>query len=260
MLQWAGRRLVVRNCHQIRRILLSSTQSTLAIRPVYSFNIKTIVAANLTVLCVGEWTSHLGPCYLMLNNFCLHRYKQQILYGCENPDCRTPTCLSFQKRATDGPFRQYTDLSARTLACYLASQDNAERGLCRNPPKQSSEFPPTHAPHFHKNPRNSTVEASQVSGHSDRDTHPESHQPLVFTSGSSRTRSDFTEKHDQDSVFSTSLKTKDPKSFTQNLFDTLSLRMVEWLPLRQTTTETHHCASPTLHGRRKPHLSAAGVE
>ena len=29
-------------------------------------------------------------------------------------------------------------------------------------------------------------------------------------------------------------KMKDPKSFTQNLFDTLSLRMVEWLPLRRS--------------------------
>jgi hypothetical protein len=32
---------------------------------------------------------------------------------------------------------------------------------------------------------------------------------------------------------------KDPKSFTQNLFDTLSLRMVEWLPLRRTTENSH---------------------
>ncbi|CRG84005.1 putative E3 ubiquitin-protein ligase TOM1 [Talaromyces islandicus] len=190
----------------------------------------------------------------------VRRYKQQILYGCENPDCRTPTCLSFQRRATDGPFRQYTDLSARTLACYLASQDNAERGLCRNPPKQSNEFPPTHSAHFHKPSRNGAVETSQVSSYSGRDTHPESHQSLASTSGSSGVWSDFTEKHDQDPVFTASLKTKDPKSFTQNLFDTLSLRMVEWLPLRHTTTETHYCASPTLHGRRKAQSYATGSE
>lgn len=36
--------------------------------------------------------------------------------------------------------------------------------------------------------------------------------------------------------------------------------MVEWLPLRQATTETHHCASPTLHGRRKTQSYTAGSE
>lgn len=39
----------------------------------------------------------------------------------------------------------------------------------------------------------------------------------------------------QDLDFAAEQPLKDPKSFTQNLFDTLSLRMVEWLPLRRTT-------------------------
>lgn len=38
----------------------------------------------------------------------------------------------------------------------------------------------------------------------------------------------------QDLDYSTEQPLKDPKSFTQNLFDTISLRMVEWLPLRRT--------------------------
>ena len=58
------------------------------------------------------------------------RYYQQILYGCTNFRCETPTCLSRQKRVSKGPFRPYTVLSARALATHLASQDHPERGLC----------------------------------------------------------------------------------------------------------------------------------
>lgn len=38
---------------------------------------------------------------------------------------------------------------------------------------------------------------------------------------------------------------KDPKSFTQNLFDTLSLRMVEWLPLRRSPDTLSSRPDPT---------------
>ena len=58
------------------------------------------------------------------------RYYRQILYGCTNPRCETPTCLSRQKKTSKGPFRPYTVLSARALATHLASQDRPERGLC----------------------------------------------------------------------------------------------------------------------------------
>ena len=58
------------------------------------------------------------------------RYYRQILYGCTNSRCETPTYLSRQKRTSKGPFRPYTVLSARALATHLASQDHPERGLC----------------------------------------------------------------------------------------------------------------------------------
>ena len=67
---------------------------------------------------------------LRTNIFVGARYYQQILYGCTNPRCETPTCLSRQKRTSKGPFRPYTVLSARALATHLASQDHPERGLC----------------------------------------------------------------------------------------------------------------------------------
>jgi hypothetical protein len=43
----------------------------------------------------------------------------------------------------------------------------------------------------------------------------------------------------QDPDYAAEQPLKDPKSLTQNLFDTLSLRMVEWLPLRRTTENLH---------------------
>ncbi|KAL6714567.1 hypothetical protein ACLMJK_007992 [Lecanora helva] len=59
-----------------------------------------------------------------------NRYFRQILYGCSNPHCRTPTCLSNRRRLSSKPLRPYTALSARTLASHLASEDHAESGLC----------------------------------------------------------------------------------------------------------------------------------
>lgn len=78
-------------------------------------------------------------------------------------------------------------------------------------------------------------------------------------SSSSQTRTGSSYIRDLDHTAEQQLK--DPKSFTQNLFDTISLRMVEWLPLRRapdtlepkseasapgaanhpSTAEKHHC-------------------
>lgn len=62
---------------------------------------------------------HLVRCYL-----------SQILYGCDTAYCTTPTCLSCNKRLVSRPFRAPTQLTARALAHFLASQDNPRNGLC----------------------------------------------------------------------------------------------------------------------------------
>lgn len=64
----------------------------------------------------------------------LGRFYRQIRYGCHNPACTTPTCLSCRKRQTKAPFRRFTILSARALAAFLASGENAERKLCPHAP------------------------------------------------------------------------------------------------------------------------------
>ncbi|KAF2804650.1 uncharacterized protein BDZ99DRAFT_149681 [Mytilinidion resinicola] len=62
----------------------------------------------------------------------VRRYISQIQYGCEEPSCTTPTCLSCRKRDTSKPFKTPTQVTARALAHYLASQDNPHAGLCPN--------------------------------------------------------------------------------------------------------------------------------
>lgn len=165
----------------------------------------------------------------------------------------------------EGPYRRYTELSARTLACYLASLDNAESGLCRNVPKVPSEFPsqdsmrrprrPRHthngigehnAPPGHYQGTDEMIPAGQVP--LGRDSHP------THLAGVPENR--YMPHFDVHAQGGSSLdhgnpqtrRMKDPKSFTQNLFDTLSLRMVEWLPLRRSMdtfeSEPDHSSIP----------------
>lgn len=164
-----------------------------------------------------------------------YRYKHQVLYGCQDPNCRTSTCASYRRRVSEGPFRRYTELSARTLACYLASLDNAESGLCRNTPRSSGEF--------------TALDTPRRQGRRSRGSHAHTTEEQANRSGSTRNQ-----RASQDDPAGPGLEEgcevqkrgvftddepparqemKDPKSFTQNLFDTLSLKMVEWLPIRR---------------------------
>lgn len=170
----------------------------------------------------------------------MQRYKNQLLYGCQDPGCCTPTCASYRRRTSEGPFRRYTELSARTLACYLASLDNAENGLCRNKPRIGSEFRTQDS--SRRLQRHSRVDRGKIVA---PDLNGAEHRPAgqVPHDGGS---SSFTLGHDSANVASASEaqepssesartpRMKDPKSFTQNLFDTWPLRMVEWLPLRRS--------------------------
>lgn len=161
----------------------------------------------------------------------------------------------------EGPFRNYTELSARTLACYLASLDNAEDGLCRNPPRLPSDFPPADgvrrpkrrsaALHTRESAAESTHRCSETTRKGIEDV---SGRQVPPQSGNLTSRTEDTGTQEAQDFSSAGItrevkgqhgdvpgrdspaaqKMKDPKSFTQNLFDTLSLRMVEWLPLRRS--------------------------
>ncbi|KAL5339469.1 hypothetical protein BJX70DRAFT_363765 [Aspergillus crustosus] len=186
-------------------------------------------------------------------NILVRRYKSQLLYGCQNSTCQTPTCASYRKRMTEGPYRRYTELSARTLACYLASLDNAESGLCRNAPRVNSELSPQDSTRRSKSKRR--IRAPPVQGptrdrpesissaEKSRPAHSTTNHAgnegagLRYSEVDVRRPTRGSQKHTAtlpEPIQLPAQRLKDPKSFTQNLFDTLSLRMIEWLPLRRS--------------------------
>ncbi|KAI1986841.1 hypothetical protein LOZ53_004563 [Ophidiomyces ophidiicola] len=190
----------------------------------------------------------------------VRKYKRQLLYGCQTPDCNTPTCCSYRKRTSTAPFRNYTDLTARTLACYLSSQSNPENGLCPNLVEADSEC------FTHKNARLTTgphfVSKSIVSPGNDHHRN----------SSSLPTRCSTVENHENPSsplIEPTQSKgyldqpygkiprpkgRKDPRSISQNLFDTLPVRMMECLPMKKAA-RTCERGSPEWKEQNVPHKS-----
>ena len=57
-------------------------------------------------------------------------FYDQVLHGCHNSTCRTPTCAGYRRRKSKGPFRPFTTLSARALAAHLASEDHPSKKIC----------------------------------------------------------------------------------------------------------------------------------
>lgn len=176
-----------------------------------------------------------------------NRYKAQLLHGCDDPGCRTSTCASHRRRLSEGPYRRYTELSARTLACYLASLDDPETGLCLNVPKPPPQLT---AEDYHRISlrRTRTLEAQTAAANrspkpdrydEDQSSHdvssPAQNRSAVSeaTEGDSSPQIRTGSSYIRDLDHTAEQQLKDPKSFTQNLFDTISLRMVEWLPLRR---------------------------
>ncbi|KAL5050545.1 hypothetical protein BDW71DRAFT_172681 [Aspergillus fruticulosus] len=183
-------------------------------------------------------------------NILVRRYKNQVLYGCQDSNCQTPTCASYRRRMSEGPYRRYTDLSARTLACYLASLDNAETGLCRNPSRVHTELSSqdpsrrskrrTNASSAQSPARDSPVSIApaQISRKSRLQTASTNNaaegRPEVRYLENDVALSASPTRGSPEPSNSPVLRMKDPKSFTQNLFDTIALRMIEWLPLRRS--------------------------
>ncbi|KAI1454421.1 hypothetical protein F4805DRAFT_439533 [Annulohypoxylon moriforme] len=61
----------------------------------------------------------------------VEKFIVQLRYGCGFGACTTPSCFSCRKRlAGKTPIRRYNPTSARTLAVFLASQDDADSRLC----------------------------------------------------------------------------------------------------------------------------------
>ncbi|MCJ1381602.1 hypothetical protein MMC17_004713 [Xylographa soralifera] len=69
----------------------------------------------------------------------VNQFYRQLRHGCQNRLCNTPTCMSCRKRRTKGPFRRFTVLTARALATFLASENDAEQKLCPHSPAADSD-------------------------------------------------------------------------------------------------------------------------
>ena len=171
------------------------------------------------------------------------RYNRQILYGCNNPRCETPTCLSRQKRVAKGPFRPYTILCARSLATFLASQDHPEKGLC---PHQPADIDPVSPATEVKRARKKTgSKENSFAGSRSTNTISPSHSvnsvglppiqgrkiKVHIANGHTDTpglkpETSMVGSYEGSKIHDHVRKDKDPKSFTQCLFDAVSMRLL----------------------------------
>lgn len=181
----------------------------------------------------------------------IRRYITQLRYGCQDVHCNIPTCFSCRKRSAGSkPLRRYNATSARTLACFLASRDNPEKGLCQafNLPRKTSRHSRIssitrtsleHPGDDGAQPKTGKTQSSHRSRSAVSKGAPDSPRatnPDIYTNGTkSRTRNEqaeiSTEKLNTESLHPTleqPLK-KDHKSFVQNMFGTVAFRMIEWL-------------------------------
>lgn len=55
----------------------------------------------------------------------------QTLDGCGDPICTKPACYAFRKNNSVAPLRPFTRWTARSIALFLASSNNAESQLCQ---------------------------------------------------------------------------------------------------------------------------------
>ncbi|KAF5002943.1 hypothetical protein FGRMN_2 [Fusarium graminum] len=192
----------------------------------------------------------------------VERYILQLRSGCDNINCATPTCFTCRRRlAGKTPIRRYNTTSARTLAIYLASQDDPERGLC--PFLRKSQDP------------SATLGNLIFSTRPPSPSHPDYKKPGVATSSGihkerfSRSRSPSSSPQDavspttsdanppihlgnkcavRGSPYSDTDDTasqiriiegptsKDHRSFAANLLGTVTFKMLEWLTPKSIAT------------------------
>ncbi|PMD29071.1 hypothetical protein L207DRAFT_475712 [Hyaloscypha variabilis F] len=176
----------------------------------------------------------------------VERYILQIRYGCQSKSCNTATCFSCRKRlAGAAPVRRYNATSARTLAIYMASQDNPEQGLCHNfsaprpgpearKPSKAKGSPVEFraAPVRPQDPRNGrrsaepgqTIEEVKIAT---KDSGREEKQ-----SGRKNSMGGTISRDGPDLSILEEATPTDHRSFVQNVFGTVAFKMLEWLTPR----------------------------
>ncbi|KAF5647077.1 e3 ubiquitin ligase HECTD2 [Fusarium sp. NRRL 52700] len=191
----------------------------------------------------------------------VERYILQLRSGCENVNCATPTCFTCRRRlAGRAPIRRYNTTSARTLAIYLASQDDPEKGLCpflrksREPPAAFGNLIFSTRPSSSSHPdHNRASVATLPSARKERISRPRAlssspqdalasptndpSDPISSTQNASRPVAACT-PHSKDRDLVSQIRvieapmSKDHRSFAANLFGTVTFKMLEWLTPR----------------------------
>ncbi|KAL9603820.1 MAG: hypothetical protein Q9219_000929 [cf. Caloplaca sp. 3 TL-2023] len=174
------------------------------------------------------------------------KFYTQILYGCDESRCTTPTCANCQRWTSRRPFRSFTALSARTLAIYLASEDHAEKRLC----------PQIRIPTLHTTDDNNLAYQKRSAGEAGSDRRcrdkgiksstTASRAPPFYKQCDLQERQKLlSEDHNGAGLEDT--KQKDPKSFAQNLFDTNTVKdfYKTRIPVH-TPTQAHSRKSKTI--------------
>ncbi|GAP92482.1 putative HECT-domain-containing protein [Rosellinia necatrix] len=179
----------------------------------------------------------------------IDRFVFQLRCGCSNSSCSTATCFTYRKRlAGKAPIRRYNPNTARTLAVYLASQDNPEGRLCpylQVPGTPSDAILPLHvvpkhpstrervkarlSPTKNHSPGNTSSSIRQASLYSRQDRQAEDDDIL----SPSKTAQTAARTANNDSVpiqiTEKPVGKRDYRSFATAVFGTVAFKMLEWL-------------------------------
>ncbi len=164
------------------------------------------------------------------------RYFRQILHGCQNPQCSAAGCRSYLKRISKRPFRGFTATSAWALATFFATQDNAEAALCPNEPVKLQEGPGKYLKSRAINMTHVPLTVCADSKESRATTHPNA-RTISENNQSEDAPLDESSAHGITSRRSTLARKKDLKSFSQNLFDTVSMKMLHLIKVPEGYAE-----------------------
>lgn len=162
------------------------------------------------------------------------RYMNQLLYGCQSRECHTPTCwtarrnLSVQDKYPNpksanvaGARRKMTVLSARILATHLATQPNPYGALCPGKPVVAISIDGKAGKKVRR------VSGSIQDGKDSKE--PSGPEPLEKPENEGE-EGPMYEKAVRD------LGVIDPKSFTQQLYNTDALKKLDWLSIPPPTS------------------------
>ncbi|KAL6712161.1 hypothetical protein ACN47E_000038 [Coniothyrium glycines] len=149
----------------------------------------------------------------------VRHYLSQLLHGCKSVYCDTPTCFSSIKRNASKPVRPHTQLTARVLAHYLASQSNPRAGLCPHELK----VPPGHIAFDGVDgtgPRNGSKDYNRANEAYPSCSQLSSQQRLIHGIYDPTTPC---EPHLAAAINARRQRKKDTKSLAQNLYDSVTM-------------------------------------